>query len=79
MATVQELQALFNSLDRDEDGKVSLSELFLSPGLSAVLEAETDTRSPQELLAQHDADKDGKITFAELRQAVAEANNLTWQ
>ena len=77
MATEQELRALFNSLDRDEDGKVSLSELFLSPGLSAVLEAETDTRSPQELLAKHDADKDGKITFAELRQAVAEANNLT--
>ncbi|MBD2034134.1 EF-hand domain-containing protein [Leptolyngbya sp. FACHB-321] len=79
MATEQELQALFNSLDRDEDGKVSLSELFLSPGLSAVLEAETDTRSPQALLAKHDTDKDGKLTFAELRQAVAEANNLTWQ
>ena len=77
MATVQELQALFNSLDRDEDGKVSLSELFLSPGLSAIIEAETNTRSPQELLAQHDADKDGKITFAELRQAVQEADNLT--
>jgi serine/threonine-protein phosphatase 2B regulatory subunit len=79
MATEQELQALFNNLDRDEDGKVSLSELFLSPGLSAVIEAETNTRSPQELLSQHDADKDGKITFAELRQAVVEANNLTWQ
>jgi serine/threonine-protein phosphatase 2B regulatory subunit len=79
MATEQELQALFNNLDRDEDGKVSLSELFLSPGLSAVIEAETNTRSPQELLAQHDADKDGKITFAELKRAVQEANNLTWQ
>jgi serine/threonine-protein phosphatase 2B regulatory subunit len=79
MATEQELQALFNNLDRDEDGKVSLSELFLSPGLSAVLEAETNTRSPQELFAQHDADKDGKLTYAELKQAVEEANNLTWQ
>jgi serine/threonine-protein phosphatase 2B regulatory subunit len=77
MATVQELQALFNNLDRDEDGKVSLSELFLSPGLSAIIEAETNTRSPQELLAQHDADKDGKITFEELKQAVKEADNLT--
>ena len=77
MATVQELQALFNDLDRDQDGKVSLSELFLSPSLSAVVGAETNTRSPQELLAKHDADKDGKITFAELRQAVQEADNLT--
>jgi serine/threonine-protein phosphatase 2B regulatory subunit len=77
MATVQELQALFKNLDRDEDGKVSLSELFLSPGLSAIIEAETNTRSPQELLAQHDADKDGKITFEELKQAVKEADNLT--
>ena len=57
--------------------KVSLSELFLSPGLSAVIEAETNTRSPQELFAQHDADKDGKLTYAELKQAVEEANNLT--
>ncbi len=77
MATEQELQTLFNQLDRDQDGKVSLSELFLSPGLSAVIEAETDTRSPQELLAQYDADADGKITFAELKQAVAKASNLT--
>ncbi|XGV94245.1 MAG: EF-hand domain-containing protein (plasmid) [Leptolyngbya sp. BL-A-14] len=77
MATEQELQTLFNNLDRDQDGKVSLSELFLSPGLSAVIEAETDTRSPQELLAQYDADEDGKITFAELKQAVAQASNLT--
>ena len=77
MATEQELQTLFNNLDRDQDGKVSLSELFLSPGLSAVIEAETDTRSPQELLAQYDADADGKLTFAELKQAVEKANNLT--
>lgn len=77
MATEQELQSLFNNLDRDQDGKVSLSELFLSPGLSAVIEAETDTRSPQALLAQYDADEDGKITFAELKQAVEQANNLT--
>jgi len=77
MATEQELQILFNQLDRDQDGKVSLSELFLSPGLSAVIEAETDTRSPQELLAQYDADADGKITFAELKQAVVKASNLT--
>jgi Ca2+-binding EF-hand superfamily protein len=77
MATEQELQTLFNQLDRDQDGKVSLSELFLSPGLSAVIEAETDTRSPQELLAQYDADADGKLTFAELKQAVAQADNLT--
>jgi len=77
MATEQELQTLFNQLDRDQDGKVSLSELFLSPGLSAVIEAETDTHSPQELLAQYAAAADGKITFAELKQAVAKASNLT--
>ncbi len=77
MATEQELQSLFNKLDRDQDGKVSISELFLSPGLSAVISAETDTRSPQELLAQYDADEDGNITFEELKQAVEKASNLT--
>jgi serine/threonine-protein phosphatase 2B regulatory subunit len=69
--------AFFNNLDRDQDGKVSLSELFLSPGLSAIIEAETDTRSPQELLAEYDTDQDGKLTFAELKQAVEQASNLT--
>ncbi|XGW00863.1 MAG: hypothetical protein ACAF41_33345 (plasmid) [Leptolyngbya sp. BL-A-14] len=64
-------------LDRDQDGKVSLSELFLSPGLSAVIEAETGTRSPQELLAQYGVGEDGQITFAELKQAVVNASNLT--
>jgi serine/threonine-protein phosphatase 2B regulatory subunit len=29
MATEQELQSLFNNLDRDQDGKVSLSEQSL--------------------------------------------------
>ncbi|MBW4696041.1 MAG: EF-hand domain-containing protein [Lyngbya sp. HA4199-MV5] len=77
MATEQELQTLFNQLDRDQDGKVSLSELFLSSGLSAVIEAETATRSPQALLAQYDADADGQLTFAELKQAVEQASNLT--
>ncbi|MBD2124218.1 EF-hand domain-containing protein [Trichocoleus sp. FACHB-262] len=77
MATEQELQSLFNNLDRDQDGKVSLSELFLSPSLSAIISAETSTSSPQALLAQYDADADGKITFAELKQAVEKANNLT--
>ena len=48
MATEQELQALFNTLDTDQDGKVSSNELFLSPGLNAVISAETGT-SPQEL------------------------------
>ncbi|WP_234709929.1 EF-hand domain-containing protein [Kamptonema formosum] len=28
MATEQELQSLFNALDRDQDGKVSSNELF---------------------------------------------------
>ncbi len=50
MATEQELQSLFNTLDRDQDGKVSINELFLSPGLSAIISSETDTTSPQELL-----------------------------
>ena len=40
MATEQELQSLFNTLDSDQDGKVSINELLLSPGLSAVISAE---------------------------------------
>ena len=54
MTTEQELQSLFNQLDRDQDGKVSIHELFLSPGLSAIIISETNTSSPQELLVQYD-------------------------
>jgi Ca2+-binding EF-hand superfamily protein len=77
MATEQELQSLFNALDRDHDGKVSINELFLSPGLSAIISSETNTSSPQDLLAQYDSDEDGSITFEELKGAVEKASNLT--
>ena len=77
MATELELQSLFNTLDRDQDGLVSINELFFSPGLSAVISSETNTSSPQELLGRYDSDEDGSITFEELKQAVEEASNLT--
>lgn len=77
MATEQELQSLFNALDRDQDGKVSIQELFLSPGLSAVISSETHTSSPQELLLQYGLDEEGSITFEELKKAVEKASNLT--
>ncbi|MEH2412051.1 EF-hand domain-containing protein [Nostoc sp.] len=76
MTTEQELQSLFNTLDSDQDGKVSINDLFLSPGLSAIISSETNTSSPQELLVQYDSDKDGSITFEELKQAVEKASNL---
>lgn len=76
MATEQELQSLFNTLDIDQDGKISINELFLSPGLSAVISAETGVSSPQELLAMH-GDKDGSISFEELKEVVKKASNLT--
>ncbi|MEH1824397.1 MAG: EF-hand domain-containing protein [Nostoc sp.] len=76
MATSQELQSLFNTLDRDQDGKVSINELFLSPGLSAIISAETGISSPQELLAMH-GDKDGSVSFEELKEVVKKASNLT--
>jgi serine/threonine-protein phosphatase 2B regulatory subunit len=75
MATEQELQSLFNTLDTDQDGKVSIDELFLSPGLSAIIIAETGVSSSQELLATH-GDKGGSITFEELKQVVEKAGNL---
>lgn len=77
MATKQELQSLFNTLDRDQDGKVSIHELFLSPGLSAIISSETNTSSPQELLGRYGLDEDGSITFEELKDAVEKASNLT--
>ena len=77
MATEQELQSLFNTIDLDQDGKVSINELLLSPGLSAVISSETNTSSSQELLLQYDSDEDGSITFEELKQAVEKASNLT--
>ena len=52
MATRQELQSLFNTLDADQDGKVSINELFLSPGLSSIVSSETGISSPQELLVR---------------------------
>ncbi|MBN3875642.1 MULTISPECIES: EF-hand domain-containing protein [unclassified Nostoc] len=76
MTTEQELQSLFNTLDSDQDGKVSINDLFLSPGLSAIISSETNTTSPQELLVNYDSDKDGSITFEELKEAVEKANNL---
>lgn len=76
MTTEQELQSLFNMLDSDRDGKVSINDLFLSPGLSAIISSETNTTSPQELLVNYDSDKDGSITFEELKEAVDKANNL---
>lgn len=76
MATQQELQSLFNTLDGDQDGKVSINELFLSPGLSAIISSETGFSSPQELLGEY-ASEDGSITFEQLKQAVEKANNLT--
>ena len=63
MATEQELQSLFNTLDRDQDGKISIHELLLSPGLSAVISSETNTSSPQELLLRYDSDEDGNIAL----------------
>ena len=69
MTTKQELQSLFNKLDSDQDGKVSINELFLSPGLSAIISSETNTTSPQELLVNYDSDEDGSITFEELKSA----------
>ena len=77
MATEQELKTLFNNLDRDQDGKVSINELFLSPGLSAIISSETNTSTPQELLVRYGLDEDGSITFEELKEAVEKANNLT--
>ena len=77
MATQEELQSLFNTLDGDQDGKVSINELFLSPGLSAIILSETGISSPQQLLGQYASDEDGSITFEELKQAVKNANNLT--
>ncbi|QFS52180.1 EF-hand domain-containing protein [Nostoc sphaeroides] len=76
MTTEQELQSLFNTLDSDQDGKISINDLFLSPGLSAIISSETNSTSPQELLVNYDSDKDGSITFEELKSAVEKANNL---
>ncbi|MEH1771232.1 MAG: EF-hand domain-containing protein [Nostoc sp.] len=76
MTTEQELQSLFNTLDRDQDGKISINDLFLSPGLSAIISSETNTSSPQELLANYDSDFDGSITFEELKSAVEKVSSL---
>ncbi|MHC5776984.1 EF-hand domain-containing protein [Nostoc sp.] len=77
MTTEQELQSLFNKLDTDQDGKISINDLFLSPGLSTIISSETSISTPQELLVNYDSDEDGSITFEELKSAVEKANNLT--
>ena len=77
MATEQELQSLFDTLDGDKDGLVSINELFLSPGLSAIISSETGISSPQELISRYASGSDGSITFKELKEAVKNADNLT--
>ncbi|WP_375514056.1 EF-hand domain-containing protein [uncultured Nostoc sp.] len=77
MATEQELQSLFNKLDTDQDGKISINDLFLSPGLSTIISSETNISTPQELIVNYDSDEDGSITFEELKSAVKKADNLT--
>ncbi|GAX45507.1 hypothetical protein NIES4075_65280 [Tolypothrix sp. NIES-4075] len=77
MATEQELRSLFDKLDRDQDGKVSLNDIFLSPGLSTIILLETSTNTPQELLAQSNLDKNDSITYEELKKVVKKAGNLT--
>ena len=77
MATEQELQSLFEKLDRDQDGKVSLNDIFLSPGLSTIILLETSTNTPQELLAQSNLDKNDSITYEQLKEVVKKAGNLT--
>ncbi|MBD2562124.1 MULTISPECIES: EF-hand domain-containing protein [Nostoc] len=77
MATEQELQSLFDKLDTDQDGKISINDLFLSPGLSTIISSETNISTPQELLVNYDSDSDGSITFEEFKSAVEKANNLT--
>ena len=76
MATEQELRSLFDQLDGDQDGKVSLNEIFLSPGLSTILSLETNTNTPQELLAQSNLDKNDSITYEELKEVVKKAGNF---
>ena len=76
MATEQELRSLFDKLDRDQDGKVSLNEIFLSPGLGAIISLETNTNTPQELLAQSNLDKNDSITYEELKEVVKKAGNF---
>lgn len=76
MATEQELRSLFDALDRDQDGKVSLNEIFLSPGLSAIISLETNTNTPQELLAQSNLNKNDSITYEELKEVVKKAGNF---
>lgn len=76
MATEQELRSLFDKLDRDQDGKVSLNDIFLSPGLSTIILLETSTNTPQELLAQSNLDKNDSITYEELKEVVKKAGNF---
>jgi Ca2+-binding EF-hand superfamily protein len=76
MATEQELRSLFDQLDGDKDGKVSINEIFLSPGLSAIISLETNTSTPQELLAQSNLEKNDSITYEELKEVVKKAGNF---
>ncbi|MDZ7955329.1 MAG: EF-hand domain-containing protein [Nostoc sp. DedQUE09] len=69
MTTEQELQSLFNKLDTDQDGKISINDLFLSPGLSTIISSETNISTPQELLVNYNSNEDGSITFEELKSA----------
>nr|WP_225912788.1 EF-hand domain-containing protein [Nostoc flagelliforme] len=65
----RKLAKVLNKLDTDQDGKISINDLFLSPGLSTIISSETNISTPQELLVNYDSDSDGSITFEELKSA----------
>lgn len=67
----QELQQLFSSLDRDGDGKISIQEITMDHVTTGVLPRLTGTTLAS-ILQEYDSDKDGSISFDELKKAVAQ-------
>ncbi|MCC5659217.1 EF-hand domain-containing protein [Nostoc sp. XA010] len=69
MATQEQVQELFRLLDYNQDGKVSIQELY-GAELFPLVMGITGGRPPEHLLENYDSDKDGSLTLEEFKKVV---------
>lgn len=72
MINEQELKQIFDSLDLDKDGQISIQEITRDHVTIGVLPRLTGTTLVG-ILQEYDSDQDGNISFDELKKAVEKA------
>ena len=70
------LRQAFAAFDKDQDGALSHAELVAvlsMPGPAAFSSPEEASRAADKIMADFDADEDGKLQFEEVREVTAQA------